>query len=514
MSPVDRLMPRRTALLLGLALGLAPAAACKRRETQKIQIFDEATPPALTEALGALAPPWPAPERVVLGDGLLVHWLREPETPAVHLRLLLPTAHLKPVHQGAPAFIAARAVAHELEALASRLAIRVELAARPGRFEVAIHGVDVELDAILAALGDVFTAELAGPLARARKVALAELRPLDSEAIALAALTNMLLGTPIAAERVAHADVQDVLDITAQHAWEALTDPRRALLVVHAGDALEQHEPALGELAGRWRQRVGLIASDADAEPQALVRLRGEAPPRPPALHLKKTPTAPLTRLDPAARGRGALVLARTIDTPTARDRSLARLVQRRLQEELDVRLSVQGGLSLLTIHVPLQAAGRGKPPPDPLEQTEPEAAAAEPTAEDPLVRRVRRELTVIRDFLRERPLAQELLGAAQLWLGARMVGASLAGEDWTGLWSEALDLSSADGEIAAALARDAQTMLAATPDDAAAFAARWLDLETSEPGWAWVVVGPEAELKGVVASQAKGIQFEPPPEG
>lgn len=513
MSPVDRsLMSRRAALLLALGLALVPA--CKRRETQKVQIFDEATPPALTEALGALAPPWPAPERVVLGDGLLVHWLREPESPAVHLRLLFPTAHLKPVHQGAPAFIAARAVAHELEALASRLAIRVELAVRPGRFEVAIHGVDAELTALLAALGDVFTAELAGPLARARKVALTELRPLDSEAIALASLTNMLLGTPLAAERIAHADVQDVLDITAQHAWEALTDPRRAILVVHAGDALEQHEPALEELAGRWRQRVGLIASgDASAEPQALVRLRGEAPPRPPALHLKKAPIAPLTRLDPAARGRGTLVLARAIDTPNARDRSLARLVQRRLQEELDVRLSVQGGLSLLTIHVPLNAAGRGKPPADPLEQTEPEAAA-EPTAEDPLTRRVRRELTVIRDFLRERPLAQELLGAAQLWLGARMVAASLAGEDWTGLWSEALDLSTADGEIAAALARDAQTMLAATPDDAAAFAARWLDLETSEPGWAWVVVGPEAELKGVIASQAKGIQFEPPPEG
>jgi hypothetical protein len=63
------------------------------------------------------------------------------------------------------------------------------------------------------------------------------------------------------------------------------------------------------------------------------------------------------------------------------------------------------------------------------------------------------------------------------------MVAASLAGEDWTALWSESLDLAASDGDIAAALARDAQAMLAATPEEVVAWQQRWLDLQTSEPG-------------------------------
>ena len=111
-------MKPRLLALCACAL-LAFGSACKRRETIKVEIFDEAAPPGLTEALGALAPPWPAPERVVLGDGLLVHWLREQNTPAVHLRLVFPTADLKPAQQGAAALIAARSVALELEMLAA-----------------------------------------------------------------------------------------------------------------------------------------------------------------------------------------------------------------------------------------------------------------------------------------------------------------------------------------------------------------------------------------------------------
>lgn len=498
-------------LLAVLAAALAFGPACKRKDTVKVEIFDEAPPPALTEALGNLAPPWPAPDKVVLGDGLLVHWLHEAGTPAVHLRLVLPTHGLK-ASQGAAALVAARAVALQLEALAARLALRVEFVPRAGRYEVAVHGVAADLPAILGSLGDQLASPGRDILARARKAALAELRPLDAESLALAALTGMLLGTDPSAEQISQQAVADLPDTALQAAWEALIDPRRALLIVHAGDPLAAHDTALKDFGARWRQRLQLLAGK---EQQALVRLRGE-PPRPatPLRHLKKPPVAPLVRIDPSGRGgRSLLVLGRTIPTPTVKERSLARLVQRRLQGELDIRVSIQGSLALATIHVPLGVAGRGKPPPDPLEQVEGVEPPEDPGAADPLSRRLRRELTVIRDYLRERPLAQDLVGAAQLWLGARMVAASLRGEDWTALWSEAIDLSSSDGEIAAALARDAGAMLAASPDDAAAFIKKWLDLETSEPGWAWVVVGPEDELKGVLASQGKGLQFEPPPE-
>ncbi|HEY8375921.1 MAG TPA: hypothetical protein VIK91_05495, partial [Nannocystis sp.] len=490
-------------LVLCLCTILSLGTACKRKDTVRVEIFDEAAPPALTDALGALAPPWPAPERVVLGNGLLVHWLREPGTPAVHLRLLLPTGDLKPALQGAPALVAARAVALELEAVAARLAIRVEFTPRTGRYEIAVHGVDIDLPEILAALADNLAApSLPELLARARKQVLGELRPPDAEALALAELGARLLGTPAGADLILAADVQNAADSVLRDAWEALTDPHKAVLVVHAPDPLEDHEAQLGELAARWRQRLKLLSGDVAAQAQALVRLRqGPLPPKP-LEHLKRAPVAPLVRLDPVGRGsRGLLLLGRVVPLPGARERSLARLVQRHLQAELDIRLAISGSIGLFTIHVPLSIAGRGKPPPDPLEETETGGEPdKDPAANDPLSRRLRRELTIIRDYLRERPLAQDLVGAAQLWLGARMVAASVKGEDWTALWSEALDLSTSDGEIAAALARDAQGMLAAGPDEAAAFISRWLDLEKSEPGWAWVVVGPEADLKGVIA--------------
>ncbi|WAS94911.1 hypothetical protein [Nannocystis punicea] len=509
--------PRLSACLLSCLL-LSLGTACKRKDTVKVEIFDDIAPPALTEALGALAPPWPAPERVVLADGLLVHWLREEGTPAVHLRLVFPTGDLKPALQGAPALIAARSVALELEQLAARLSIRVEFTPRAGRYEIAVHGVDAELSAILAGLGDIFSAPgLDGPLARARKQVAHDLRPPDAEAQALGVLTASLLGAVPANEFITANAVQEAPETALRDAWEALTDPRSALLVVHAGDPLAAHEAGLGDLAGRWKQRVKLIAA-GEATEEALVRLRqGPRPAAPPNRHLKKPPIAPLERVDPppasGRTSRSLLVLGRSLPLATVRDRSLARLVQRHLQAELDIRLSITGNVGLFTIHVPLGAAGRGKPAADPLEEVEAAEQAVDPAEADPLNRRLRRELTVIRDYLRERPLAQDLLGAAQLWLGARMVAASVGGEDWTALWSEALDLSVADGEIVAALARDAETMLAATPDEAAAFITRWLDLEKSEPGWAWVAVGSEADLKGVIAAESNGIQFDPPPE-
>jgi hypothetical protein len=45
----------------------------------------------------------------VLANGLLVHWLHEADTPALHLRLILPTHALKPALQGAAALSPPRA---------------------------------------------------------------------------------------------------------------------------------------------------------------------------------------------------------------------------------------------------------------------------------------------------------------------------------------------------------------------------------------------------------------------
>jgi hypothetical protein len=499
-----------------LALGLAFGTGCRRREPIKVEPFDEAATPAETEALGSLAPPWRAPERVVLANGLLVHWLHEDGLPAVHVRLLLPTHGLKAGLQGAAALVAVRALALELEALSPRLAARTEMRSGVDRFEVAVHGVAGETGALLAGLTDVLAEDPSRALVAGRRQALLELRPLDAEAQATSEVVAVLTGVDAARERIDRDTVSALTDKQLLDAWRALTDPRQAVLVVHAAGKLvdEANTAASTDMGERWRQKVSLLGgNDADAEPQALVRLRRERPPGRSNKHVTKAPIAPLKRVDPPNRGRGQLVLARTIPTANARERSLARVTQRRLQEFIDARLIVSGPWSIFTLHIPLTSAGKPKKVVDLLEGTDPpKDAASEDGPEDPVIRRLRRELTGIRDRLRERPLAQDLFQAAQLWLGARMVAASVGGEDWTALWSESLDLAGGDGEIAAALARDAQAMLAATPEEAAAWQQRWLDFNTSEPGWAWVLVGAEGEVQGVVNSLKNGMTFDPPP--
>lgn len=506
----------RGAVVAALALGLAFGTGCRRREATRVEVFDEAATPAQTEALGSLAPPWRAPERVVLANGLLIHWLHEEGTPAVHMRLLLPTHRLKGAQQGAAALVAARALELELEAMAPRLAMRAEMRAGVDRLEVALHGVAGETAPLLAGLADALAADPARALAAGRRQVLLELRPLDVEAQATSEAVAALTGDDAARERIDREAVTAVSDKHLLDAWRSLTDPRHAVLVVHAAGKLadEAMTTATADVGERWRQKVSLLAgNDAASEPKALVRLRRGDAPRRSEKNLVKAPVAPLRRVEPGSRGRGQLVLARTIPTATARDRSLARLSQRRLQEAIDARLIVSGPWSIFTLNMPLAGAGKPKREVDPLEGTDPpKDAATEGAPEDPLVRRMRRELTSIRDRLRERPLSQDLFQAAQMWLGARMVAASVGGEDWTALWSESLDLAASDGEIAAAMARDAQAMLAATPEEAVAWQQKWLDFDTSEPGWVWVLVGAEDEVKGVAAALKNGMTFDPPP--
>ena len=505
--------PSRPLALAALAVLLSLGTACRKREPPKVEIFDEAATPAQTEALGSLAPPWPAPERVVLDDGLLVHWLHEADSPAVHVRLLLPTHGLKPALQGAPALVAARALGLELERMSPRLATRTELLPAVDRLELAVHGVAAETDAVLAGLADALAGDPTRALAQARRDLLAELRPLDAEAVAASEVVAALRGGDPARERIDAAAVQALGDGALLDAWKALTDPRQALLVVHAPSRLSDpaHAASTTDLATRWRQQVSLLPGvDGKSETAALRRLRPAKQPAGTGKHLTRAPLAELERVDPPGRGRPLLVLGRAIPTTNARERSLARLSQRRLQELFDVRLTVAGPWSALTLHIPLAALGKGKPI-DLLEGTDPPKPDEAPPA-DPLTRRLRRELTTVRDATRMRPTTQDLFQAAQLWLGARMVAASLAGEDWTALWSESLDLASDDGDIAAALARDAQAMLAATPEEVVAWQQRWLDFKTSEPGWAWVLIGKDAEMQGVQGFLKKGMTFDPPP--
>jgi hypothetical protein len=156
----------------------------------------------------------------------------------------------------------------------------------------------------------------------------------------------------------------------------------------------------------------------------------------------------------------------------------LARLHQRILQEQIDARLIVAGPVSLLAVRVQLSTG-------DPQGNID-------------------RTIAVMRDLAGEVQPKPRVRQAASLWLGARMVEASLEGEDWTALWSDSIDLSARDREIFGALARDATAMLQVEPEQLQAFAAKWMDPRGGEPGWIWVGAGLSPEIRSKLAQKIR----------
>jgi hypothetical protein len=455
----------RGALRLALLVAVS-SGGCKRSLAPKVEeAWDEAPAVDHAEALATLAPPWREPTRAMLDSGLVTFWLHEPGAPVTHVRVLLPTGDAEPLRAAA---VAAVLQAHLEEALRSRAKNRgVSVATRlaPDRIELSAHGAVEETARMLELLAGVLGARApqAGlDMAKAAVVAALPATASPDER-AIAALVEALLERPAGSERADRAAVQALDGEALMAGWQALVDPRRAVLVVHAGAQGSDHRPALRQLAERWRG-----TGRRPVPPSAIARLR-PGPPISAAPVGGRLLAAPATALQvlPGPEGGAVLALGRVLPTPTTKDRSFARLAQRLLQEELDARLVIRGDAAVFVLRAPLSAAS-----------AEHSAAAA---------------IDVLAAMAAERQPRQRLYQAAQLWLGARVVQASLDGEDWTALWSDAMDLAERDEEIAAALARDAGSMLEPDPAALQAWLRRWLDPRSGEPGWRWVVAGASA---------------------
>ena len=179
---------------------------------------------------------------------------------------------------------------------------------------------------------------------------------------------------------------------------------------------------------------------------------------------------------EPERGGRAVVMLGRLIPTATLEERTLARISQRLMQEELDVRLLVAGPVSMLAVRVRVSAS-------------------------DP-VGSIEKIITRMQAFTSEAQPGVRIDQTANLWLGARVVEASLTGEDWTSLWSESLDLASNDREIFVALARDAQTMLELEPEQVREYMAKWFDPQHGEPGWVLVGAGVDDGFRSKLAER------------
>ena len=213
-------------------------------------------------------------------------------------------------------------------------------------------------------------------------------------------------------------------------------------------------------------------------------RLR-EAPPKKNATTflLGEQAAAPMQAFEgkPERGNRAVVMFGRLIPTPTIEDRALARMCQRLMQEEFDVRLLVAGPVSLLAVKVRVSAT-------DPVLSLERIIARMQKLAEAPQPR-------------------NRLTQAAQLWLGARVVEASLAGEDWTSLWSDSIDLAVEDREIFTALARDAQALLELEPEGVQSFMKQWFDPQAGEPGWVWSVAGVNENFRTKLSARIRLVE-------
>ncbi|MBX7082556.1 MAG: hypothetical protein K1X88_25350 [Nannocystaceae bacterium] len=440
-----------------LATSAALLSACKRKQrTKVVEVWDDEPVPQLADAIAALAPPWPAPTRGILDNGLVSFWLHEADSPAAHVRLLLSTRG--PDGETAePEIVAivAETLRFEWQRRLQRHGAAVRSSAGPDRIEISASAHAAALTPMLAQLGSTLAPRSPAGLEGARERLLDDARPPAALETATSATVLQLLGH---AGAVVPERLREPSRAKLHEQWQRLVDPAGAVLVAHAGADAESAKPALRKLADPWR-------GDARREPNrsAVARLQRAMPSQSTGMRLLSAPAAPLHLAD-GPSGTPTLVLGRTIALPDAKQRALARLAQRVAQEELDASIVIAGECAVWI------------------------GAAALSRAQ--LERDVPREVSQLATFATTRQPRQRLFQAAQLWLGARVVEASSSGEDWTRLFAQAIDLSRSDTEIAGALARDAAAMLETTPEALEAWTRRWLDPRTGEPGWAWSIAG------------------------
>ncbi len=441
-----------------LALGLAAAAvsACRRKPTETVaEVWDEEPVASQAEALANLAPPWPAPTRGLLDDGLITFWLHEPGAVVLAVRLLLPMRATAGRDAGAMAVVA-EALRHDVTRRIGRRA-GVALVHGPDRIELSITAPETELAFVISGLQQSLLPRPTSALDSARDRVVAGLAPARPEEIAAALTLRTLLGpTAVHVDRnrtaaLARSDLA--------RAWTEFVDPRRAVLLVHSGRPADRGKPELRKLSDQWRSAAG-----RDRIESATGRLHRPPQPSGPATRLLSAPTTTLGIVTTGGPGPAQLVTGRVIATPTARDRARARLAQRVLQEELNASLAIAGDHAVLLVRSELSGSGGD--------------------------RDVQRLVERIAEFAQSRHPRQRLFEAAQLWLGARVVEASLTGEDWTALFANAIDLADDDGAVAGALAADAGAMLAIDGEELQAFTKKWIDPRTGEPGWAWNAAG------------------------
>lgn len=485
MSPSSRPRVRRrrsnrlgqSLTFAALVAALAASSACRnRRQTLAPVRVDPAEAGELRESDRRYAPVWTEVERAVLSNGLLVHRLEETASPRVHLRLLVPTDGAEGVSASARAVLLGL-LERNLQTKLRQSGVQVRISSGPGRVELSMSGAATDVPRMIGALQFALSTETnPSVVERALEAEYARTEPLDPDAAAATFLLSKLLDLPIDRLLVSQAQLAKETPASIKRAAKDIFDPRRCVLLVHLPAGDEESRGQLDALAESWRNPAPRLRAPPKTAGARLQLDLGEVEA---TEHIAASPAATLWSLDGDAvyGARDAyLVVARRVYLPTAESRAMARLAHRLLQQEIDANLLISGSTGILLARHRLN---REKP-----------------------VDGIERFLEDFERAARTTRRVEQMQHAARLWLGARVVAASLAHEDWTGLWAEAIDIGASEESLGAALALDAGTMLQATPEDLQAFSAKWFAPRGGTGGWSWAVAGASAETRKALAAK------------
>jgi hypothetical protein len=464
-----------------VAAAILSSSACKNRHKTLTPVAIDPGAENL-DVQGDLrsAPVWPQVERSVLANGLLVHWLPEENAAGLHLRLLLPTGQGKDLLAAATLNVFAGAVHDGIKRRTRGLHVAIAVVPAPGRIEVIVRADEKDAARVYGAIGKALATDpnekLLNELLRREKTSHTRIASAEASSNAL---LGELLGLPRTHLHSSQAETAALSPDLIRRSWRSFMQPRRAVLLVHASGALQGHENALASVARSWRAAGPQLSA---AEESATGRLRPPSPKKAKRSGATKSarilgsPSAPLHVVKEleVSQKQAVVSLGRVIPTPTARHRALARLAQRLIAQDSDLRLVVAGPFSVLILRARVSAR-------------DPRASLA-------------KTVEKLQGYATKPFNSGRMQQAARLWLGARIVAASLEAEDWTMLYSEALDLASKDEDARDSLARDARFMLEATPDDLLEFTKAWFAPKSGEPGWGWWIAGASAETLAELA--------------
>ena len=448
------------------------ASGCRNQETLAPVVFSEQEETS-TSSVPELAPPWKTANSSILQNGALIQWIIEPKQSAFHFRLIFPTAiHGDRIDAAAAATVLRtleRTLERKIQGLRGRVTSRVEV----GRIELAVYCPQHHAGQVLQQLGRIFRdRKISRRLLQTQGKFVATLQedPIDH---AVASLNAIRLNQPISREYASRANFVSLSKSKLERAWSLLLDPRDAIVIVHTGQPLMSYKTDLDDLSQSWQGRAWL----RNREDEFWTRLWGS---RPPTTNKRKTSPSPLNKTPlliadlletppssstlTAAESPLTVVLQRAVPITNSKDRGLAHLSYRLLQEEFTLTFAISRNVALFNLNLEL----------DP---KEPNNALQE-------------ELERFDFFLATLHDRHRLSQATRLWIGALLTRSSLNGEDWTELWSESINLADSAKQLPRALTNHATVMFAIEPEVLQKWQKQWLSPKHGTPGWNWSLVG------------------------